>query len=287
MSTEQASQKLSVISADNNELQLDFVEVDGIRIRYGIRRGTGTPMLLFNGIGANLDLCRPFVNALEGVEIIIFDMPGIGESEQMALPKRFRGLSKLSAKVLDALGYTGEIDVAGVSWGGALAQEFVHTFPKRVRKLVLAATSAGMLSLPGKPGVIYRLATPKRYISRTYMQDVAPHIYGGMIRRRPDLVQQYAGLTRRPSGRGYIYQLLAGMGWTSAHWLPRLKQPTLLMAGDDDPIIPVFNMRLLNYLIPNSRLHIVRNGGHLFMVWRAHESASIVRKFLNDELSAA
>lgn len=263
------------------ELELDFVEVDGIRIRCGIRKGQGTPLLLFNGIGANLDLVRPFVNALPDVEVIIFDMPGIGESEVGMLPKRFRGLAKMSARVLDRLGYTGKVDVAGVSWGGAMAQEFVRTNPKRVRKLILAATSPGAVMVPGKLSVIARLATPQRYINPSYMSDVAPHIYGGMIRQRPELVKQYAGLTKRPSGRGYLYQLLAGWGWTSVHWLHRLRMPVLLMGGDDDPIIPLANMKMMSWLIPNAKLHVVKGGGHLFMVWRANESASVVKEFLN------
>lgn len=281
--TENNNTDLAMIAkSGQKEFELDFVEVDGIRIRYAIRKGSGTPLLLFNGIGANLDLVRPFVNALPNVEVIIFDMPGIGESEVGLLPKRFRGLAKMSARLLDRLGYDAKVDVAGVSWGGAMAQEFVRTNPKRVRKVILAATSPGAVMVPGKPSVIAKLATPQRYINPGYMANVAPHIYGGMVRQRPELVKQYAGLTKRPSGRGYLYQLLAGWGWTSIHWLHRLRMPVLLVAGDDDPIIPLANMRMMSWLIPNARLHVVKGGGHLFMVWRANESASVVSEFLNE-----
>ena len=63
-------------------MQIRSVEVDGQILRVGIRSGSGVtpPLLIFNGIGANLELVEPFVAALEGVETVIFDVPGIGGS---------------------------------------------------------------------------------------------------------------------------------------------------------------------------------------------------------------
>jgi len=239
----------SAVALKRTPMEIDFVEVDGIRLRVGIRSGKGRPLLLFNGIGANLDLVQPFADALDGVELIIFDMPGVGESPPLRFPKRFPGLAKLTAKLLDTLGYTGAINIAGVSWGGALAQQFAVQYPERTNRLILAATSAGMIALPARPKVLARMTTPRRYISRTYLARVAPELYGGLTRRRPDLISRHGSLTRRPSLRGYIYQLLAGLGWTSVHKLYRLRCPTLVMGGDDDPIMPLVNTRLLYWLI--------------------------------------
>lgn len=263
-------------------MQIEFVEVDGIHLRVGIRPGQGRPLLLFNGIGANLDLVAPFADALDDMELIIFDMPGTGESPPLTIPKRFPGLAKMTAKLLDRLGYTDALNVAGVSWGGAMAQQFAIQYPERTNRLILAATSAGMVALPAKPGVLMRMTTPRRYISRSYLSRVAPEIYGGLMRRRPDLIDRHGSLTRRPSMRGYIYQLLAGLYWTSAHKLYRLRCPTLVMGGDDDPIMPLVNTRLLYWLIPKSYMHVVRNGGHLFLVVRANECAAVIRRFINE-----
>jgi pimeloyl-ACP methyl ester carboxylesterase len=81
------------------------------------------------------------------------------------------------------------------------------------------------------------------------------------------------------STRGYVYQLAAGAGWTSLPFLPLLRQPTLVMAGDDDPIIPLVNARLMHRLIPGSRLHVY-HGGHLGLVTEAAELAPVVAGFL-------
>lgn len=260
-------------------IRFDHLEVDGLTLRIGQQAGTGTPLLLFNGIGANMELAYPFFDAMQGLELIAFDAPGIGGSELELIPRRFPGLAALAARMLDRLGY-GEVDVAGISWGGALAQQFAHQFPQRCRRLVLAATSAGAVMVPGAPRVLWKMATPRRYLSRRYMDAVAADIYGGEVRENPELVSQHAARIRPPTIRGYLYQLAAGAGWTSVHWLHRLRQPTLILAGDDDPIVPLVNARLMAALIPNSRLHVIHGGGHLFLLVQAKELAPEIKDFL-------
>jgi pimeloyl-ACP methyl ester carboxylesterase len=78
---------------------------------------------------------------------------------------------------------------------------------------------------------------------------------------------------------GYLYQLVAAAGWTSLPFLPAISQPTLIVAGDDDPIIPLANARLMNLLIPRSQLHVY-HGGHLGLATEAAELAPVVDAFL-------
>ena len=79
--------------------------------------------------------------------------------------------------------------------------------------------------------------------------------------------------------RGYYYQLLSGIGWTSLPRLRRLRPPTLILAGDDDPIIPLVNARMMHRLIPQSQLHVY-SGGHLELAVDAERLASVVEAFL-------
>ncbi|NVJ11891.1 alpha/beta fold hydrolase, partial [Myxococcus sp. AM001] len=114
------------------------IELDGQTIRTAVRPGNGemTPLLIFNGIGANLELVMPFVRALDpGLEVIAFDVPGVGGSSTPSTPYRFPGLAKLAARMLDYLDY-GQVNAIGVSWGGALAQQFAHDYPERCKKLI-------------------------------------------------------------------------------------------------------------------------------------------------------
>jgi pimeloyl-ACP methyl ester carboxylesterase len=111
--------------------------VAGRQLRVAVRHGDGTrvPLLLFNGIGASLDLLQPFVDALDpSLEVIRFDVPGVGGSPLPAVPYRFSGLCRLTARMLDTLGYGGAVDVLGISWGGGVAQHFAVTQRRRCRR---------------------------------------------------------------------------------------------------------------------------------------------------------
>jgi pimeloyl-ACP methyl ester carboxylesterase len=88
-----------------------------------------------------------------------------------------------------------------------------------------------------------------------------------------------ARFIERPSPWGYVAQLYAISGWTSLPWLWTLRQPTLVLAGDEDPIVPLVSGRILARCIPDARLHVVRGGGHLFLLERPAEIAQLVADF--------
>ncbi|MEO1398542.1 MAG: poly(3-hydroxyalkanoate) depolymerase [Pseudomonadota bacterium] len=265
-----------------NDIDIHMIDVDGQMLRVAIKDGpdTAPPLLMFNGIGANLELAFPFLDQIEGRKGIIFDVPGIGGSPLPALPYRPGTLARWAKRLCDTLGHD-EVDVSGVSWGGGMAQQFVYQYPSLTRKLVLCATSAGWIMQPGKPNVLSKMASPKRYTEPGYMRAIAAEIYGGAFRRDPNLIVQHASAMKATSNAGYSMQLLAMVGWTSVGWLWRFRQSTLIISGTDDPLIPVNNARLLNTLIPKSRLELV-DDGHLFMVTDPVGTAQLVEAFLNE-----
>ena len=266
--------------SDSDAFEVRTIEVGTQSLRVAIRRGPKgrPPLLLFNGIGASLELAKPFMRALKRTEAIIFDVPGVGGSPKPPGPYRPSAIARLAERLVKQLGRR-RVDVAGVSWGGGIAQQFAHQHYEMSRKLVLAATSPGAIMVPGSPRVLWKMATPRRYLDRDFMRRVAPEIYGGGFRHKPELVDALAEAMSGGSQTGYAYQILAMAGWTSLPWLWTLKQPTLILAGRDDPIVPLANGRLMARIIPNSRLEIL-DEGHLFMVTRPAESAAIVERFL-------
>jgi len=257
------------------------VEVRGLRLRVSVR-GEGPPLLLLMGVGGAVEMWQPLVEELGDFETIAFDAPGTGESEVPRWPLRMPALADLAAELAFSLGHR-SVDVLGVSYGGAVAQELAHRHPRLVRRLVLGATMPGP-GVPGRLSALALLATPYRYYSRAHFRSVAASLYGGEIARRPELMEReaFTRLGHAPSLRGYLFQLAALAGWTSLPYLHRLRQPTLILAGDDDPIIRVVNGRLLAHLIPDARLHVIRGGGHLFLVDQPAESAELIRDFLSE-----
>ncbi|MFM0522928.1 poly(3-hydroxyalkanoate) depolymerase [Caballeronia jiangsuensis] len=272
------------VSKPVRAMEIQWVDLDGQLLRVGIRRGSAAapPLVIFNGIGANLELLEPFVEALEDVEVVIFDIPGVGGSPAPRAPYRFSKLSVLTDKLLSKLGYDGPVDVLGVSWGGALAQQFALRYPTRCRRLVLVATTPGVIMVPARLSVLFKMIGPRRYRDPAFLQEVGADIYGGMYRRNPELLKEHTHHIRPPAGRGYVYQLLALCGWSSLPWLGRLRQPTLVMHGDDDPIVPLVNARVLAARIRHSTLHVIEDG-HLFLVTQTSRVAHVVRDFLQRE----
>lgn len=253
--------------------------VDGLRLRVGLR-GSGPPLLLVMGLGGSIELWDPFVEAIEGRETIAYDAPGTGESDVPRRPLRMRKLAALAEGLVLGLGYN-RVDVLGVSLGGAVAQQLAFQAPERVGRLILAATACGLGAVPGNPLALAMLLTPYRYYSKRYLNLVAPFLYGGGARQRSLMDQQAAArLHRPPSLRGYYMQMMATVGWSSLRFLGKIQQPTLVMAGDDDPLVPLTNGRILARRIPDARLYVVKGGGHLFLLDRARESAAVIQQFL-------
>jgi len=256
--------------------------VDGQQLRVAVRPGAGRrlPLLLVNGIGASLELLQPFVDELDpALEVIRFDVPGVGGSPLPARPYRFTGLCRLMAHLLTALGHD-QADVLGISWGGGVAQHFALFQRQRCRRLVLVSTAPGMLMMPAKPAVLARMVTPRRYLDPAYLGEFAADLYGGSARRQPERVAALMHAENRVGPRrGYVYQLAAGAGWTSLPFLPLIRQPTLILSGDDDPLIPLVNARVMHSLIPRSQLHVYHDG-HLGLVTEAAELAPVVGRFL-------
>jgi poly(3-hydroxyalkanoate) depolymerase len=264
------------------------ITVRGQRLRVAIRKGDGTrtPLLLLNGIGVNLEVFQSFVNALDpAIEVIRFDVPGTGGSPAPRFPYRFSAHARLVTQMLDQLDYQ-QVDGLGISWGGALAQQFAYQYPRRCRRLILVSTGTGALMIPGRPSVLAKMATPRRYRDPAYMAQIAGEIYGGKLRKQPELAQKFAGTARLGSALGYFYQLLGGVGWTSIPWLRKLQQPTLILHGDDDPLVPLVNAKIMHRLIPHAKLYVFHDG-HLGLATSAQELAPVVDQFLTAPISSS
>jgi poly(3-hydroxyalkanoate) depolymerase len=262
------------------------VHAGGRTLRVAVRPGTGQapPLLLMNGIGASLEVLQPFVDALDRRRAVIrFDVPGVGGSPRPVVPYNLATFSTVVAAMLGPIGYDQPLDVLGFSWGGGLAQHFAVQHRRRVRRLVLAATGTGSLMVPAHPRVLGRMLTPRRHRDPEYARQIAGLIYGGTMRTEPErAAHALHAASRLGPRRGYYYQLAASAGWSSLPFLRLIRQPTLVIAGDDDPIIPAVNARLMARLIPHAQLHLY-DGGHLAMITEAKQLAPVVEEFLDSD----
>ena len=253
------------------------VDVKGLRTRVSVQ-GDGPDLLLIMGMWGELDAWDPLRNRLTGFRTITFDAPGIGGTELPRLPHSLPSLARFAAGVLDAVGVA-RAHVLGVSFGGLVAQQMAVHGPQRVDRLVLVSTSSGVLHVPGQPSALLRLLTPWVLES----QDGSRHagaVFGGRIRREPHVLAGL-GLGGRGSASAYLHRLSGLSGAWALPW--SIRQPTLIVTGDDDPIVPVGNSRFLAACIAHASLHVVHGGGHLVLFDSPDEVAPVISDFLRAE----
>lgn len=260
--------------------QASFVTVDGTRVR--VREvGSGKPLVLIAGIGGNLDMWDPLRQELPGRRIIMFDVPGTGGSGSLRCAPFMVNYAGFTSRLIRHLGCQ-TVDVLGHSWGGMLAQQFAIQYPGLVRRLILVGTAPGLGGVPPSPRVLGWMLTPRRYYSRSYLRAIAADLYGGEYRRRPGLVEEDMSrrMGRPPGFMGYASQLFAVAGYSTLPLLWRIKAPTLILGGDDDPIIAEANPRLLAKMIQDCELHIIPGSGHMLLL----DSAKLVGPLINEFL---
>lgn len=258
-------------------MQREYLEWRGHRICV-TELGAGDPLLLVPGIGCSADMWLPFMEHFPHRRMISFDAPGTGRSSAPPYPISVESLAALTIAVLD-YAQVPVADVIGFSYGGAVAQQLAYDYPERVARLVLAATTCGLGGVLGSFEALAALVTPLRFYSEAYFERVAPRIYGGVTGRDPVRRQEAMGMRRRmpPTPYGYAMQLLGGMGWSSLSFLPDIPHETLVICGDDDPLVPVANGQLLADRIPRASLNVVQQAGHL-LLW--DEPARVAPKIL-------
>ena len=249
----------------------------GLRI-HAQSAGEGVPILLHSGIFSEMHHWGPLIEHLHGCRVITYDAPGIGSSQVPSSPMSMRGLADIGAGVLDQLGLA-SAHVLGVSFGGAVAQQMALSHPGRVDRLILASTSFGGMAMPGHPSSLVHMMHPRGYHPDRLAKS-AGAMFGGRMRTEPEFA---AGLnmTRPASFLAALFRLSALAGWTSLHRLSSIPHKTLVLCGDDDPVTPHLNHRVMARLIPSARLHTVEGGGHLVLLDSAPEIGPVITAFLH------
>ena len=246
--------------------------------------GEGVPLLLITGLGGNTDMWSPFRARLLTRRVIGFDAPGTGRSTTPMQPVTVESMAKLVVAVLDHRGVAAA-DVIGFSYGGFVAQQLAYAHPARIRKLVLAGTTCGLGGVLGSIGAMVALSTPLRFYSPSYFDRTAAAAYGGETGRNAGERRRMMAPRQRhpPSAYGYAMQVMACMGWSSLPFLARIPHQTLVINGDDDPLVPIANCRLLASRIPHATLEIVPGAGHLLLWDQPDDLAARIGAFFNPE----
>jgi pimeloyl-ACP methyl ester carboxylesterase len=258
-----------------------FARVHDLKVRIRRQENPGTPLLLINGLGACLEAWEPLTRRLKGRDIIAVDHPGCGLSSP---PNHIMSMPEIAEFYVDVLGHLGvtKADVLGFSFGGTVAQQMAHEFPENVNSLILAATAPGAGGYPADPVTIMTAANPMRYVLPLVREMAAPVIYRGRCGRNPRLFEdELSGWdAHRTTLLGVGAQIAAFSQWSSLPWLASVTHETLVLGGEEDPMAPVANSRLIASVLPNAELHVIDEGGHLFPFDLPDRAAPLINEFL-------
>ncbi|MGB3846584.1 MAG: alpha/beta fold hydrolase [Sphingopyxis sp.] len=232
---------------------LSMQHVYGMHLRVARWRegAPGTPLLFLNGIGADIAAAAPLLAQVAGREVWTLDMPGVGGSPDALLPYGAPTMAAILIEIADRFGHA-RIDLAGFSWGGALAQQIAVQFPARIRRLVLMATTPTVAA----PGIGWAALLDDDMLASGLKLPTATPL-------------------------GLAYQTMAMAGWTSAAMLPNLKNiPTLVLMGERDGVVPACHGETIAQLIDGARIEVVP-GSHLFPFTHAATVAARISAFLD------
>jgi 3-oxoadipate enol-lactonase len=257
----------------------------GVRIAYEVR-GSGPPVVLVHGLGYARWGWEPVVPALaDEFTVLTFDNRGIGASDVPEGPYSVRVMAGDVVAVLDAAGID-RAHLVGTSLGGMAAQEVAIGWPERVDRLVLACTTPGGGKAFPLPDRTLRLMAEAATLApevalRRFVENA---LADRTVTQRPDLVQRIyeKRVESPPDPSGWQAQAAAGAAHDAFSRLHEIRAPTLILHGADDGVVDQRNAVILERAIPNARLLLFPDAGHLFFWEKPERFVEAVRDFLRE-----
>ena len=257
---------------------MPFAGANGVSLYYELE-GSGKRLLCISGTGGDLRQQPRLDSPLAAsFEVLAYDQRGLGQSSVPAWPYAMADFADDAVALLDAVAWD-DCLVLGVSFGGMVAQEVAIRHPERVRRLVLACTSAG-----GSGGASYPLQTlvdlsPEKR-SAVRMELIDTRWDETWQRANPAMVKllgERMGLKGEGGAPapGLTNQLAARAEHDTADRLGSITCPTLVCGGRFDGIAPPANSEFLAHGIPGGRLEMF-DGGHGFFIQDAAALPAII-----------
>lgn len=258
------------------------LQANGIELFYDIQ-GVGEPLLLIPGFAcdsAHWDLLMP--SLVSQYQVIRLDNRGIGQSSVPDSPYSIKQMADDAATLLEHIGVT-KVHIAGHSMGGQIAQELVLAYPEKVYSLMLLATFAScdrrFCSIIETLGDLPRILDPEAYF---YV--VLPWVIGEDFYATPGAVEEALKLQMEypfpPTPQGLYHQSRAIMNSDTLDRLQEITCPTLVLASQQDILLPIKFSQQLVQGIPNAELVILERGGHDFLIDAPDTVSTAILNFL-------
>ncbi len=270
---------------------LHQVDVDGTPVNYAdIGEGELEPIVFVHGLGGQWQTWLENIPraALER-RVIALDLPGFGISPMPSDRITITGYGRCVDALCEKLSL-GRVDIVGNSMGGYVAAEVAIQFPERIDQLILVS-AAGITSADIARRPIYtagRIATALvSYGAARHRQiasrPISRHMALALVARYPSLLKAdfaYEGFFKGAGKPGFDDALRACLEYDFRDRLPDIRQPTLIVWGGKDSIIPVNDANEFERLIPDSRKVVMKETGHIPMAERPSTFNDLMMEFL-------
>ncbi len=264
-----------------------FINIDGAKVHYRIE-GEGKPILLIHGTFSSLHTYDEWTKIFvaRGYKVIRFDMPGFGLTGPHPKEKYTIGdVADFIEEFLETLSIK-KCDVVGNSLGGWIAWEFALKYPERVRKLVLI-DAAGYINDRNFPLPFVIAQTPVlrnvfNYVPKAVVRRFVRQVFHNQDKVTEDIVDRHFDMFHREGNMEAFVKIANSHFVQNTHELKNLHIPTLIIWGDKDNWLSVDHAHKFQRDIPDSKVIIYKNVGHIAMEEIPEESAEDVLKFLEE-----
>ena len=245
------------------------VNVNGCEIYYEVH-GQGDPLVLIMGLRRNLEWWYRQIPALsQHFQVIAFDNRGAGRSDKPVMEYSIRLFADDTAGLMEALAIP-KAHILGISMGGYIAQELALNYPAKVKSLVLGCTGCG-----GDRAVIMSPERMEKFTANKGLKpeeilrkDVDIYYSDDYVDQNSEIIEEFVEISMRyyQPADAFFRQFDACLRHDTGDRLHHLATPTLIMTGDDDPLVPPQNSHVLKDLIAGADLSVFAGGRHCFFI---------------------
>ena len=270
---------------------LNQVEIDGRPVNYvDIGAGELEPIVFVHGLGGQWqNWLENIPRAAQERRVVALDLPGFGLSPEPRDGITISGYGRCVDALCERLSL-GRVDIVGNSMGGYIAAEVAIQFPERIDQLILVS-AAGITSsdIARRPiQTVGRMAAAIAAYGAARHRQIASrpksrHMALALVARHPSRLKPdfaYEGFFKGTGKPGFDDALVANLDYDFRDRLPDIRQPTLIVWGEKDSILPVKDAQEFERLIPDSRKVVMKDTGHIPMAERPGTFNDLMMDFL-------
>ena len=249
------------------------IDVNGLSINY-IDEGEGTPVLLLHGWASSNDVYKGFINTLKcRCRLVAPNFPGCSGSDTMDSPWNLDDYCKFVLDFMKAVGLENPI-MMGHSHGGRVAMYMTATGMVNPPKIVLL-DAAGLIP---KKSIKQKIrARSFKMIKRFLTLPIIKNFSGDLL----DKARKYYGSADYNAAPEVLRKTLVSLVNTDIrNLLPNIKCPTLLIWGENDTATPLSDAKIIESLISDSGLCVIKGTGHFSFCEKPYEANAIINSFI-------